>query len=178
MCDSPHMPDEHELLGPDRRVGATAVRAELADGLPRWRGGLSSLGPGPSTYAGAPAGRAIALGNALIRSICLEFLPDVRFSQRPTVGERVDKLRKHARRMAFDCTGLERGMLTADDLRLLEEFGRARASLAHQEDRLDEAILIGRVSTDDCLAVLDIVERISRLPIVDELACREERGSE
>ena len=89
----------------------------------------------------------------------------------------MDKL-EAPRRLTFDCTGLERGMLTADDLRLLEEFGRARASLAHQEDRLDEAILIGRVSTDDSLAVLDIVEHISRLPIVDELACREERGSE
>ncbi len=94
------------------------------------------------------------------------------------MGERVDKLTKHAERRVFDCTGLEREMLTIDELRLLDEFGRNRAALAHQEDRLDEAVIIGRVSTDDCLAVLDIVDRISRLPVVDELACREARAAE
>jgi hypothetical protein len=165
-------PDDRQL-GPEERASAVELRAELAEGLLRWRHGLASVGPGPTTYAFGPASRPVALGNALLRAICVELLPDVRFPARPTVGQRVDKLRRNADRAVFDCTESDRPMLTPSELDLIAEFGRNRAALAHHEDRLDDAGLIGRVSVEDCLELLDLVERIAGLEVVEELVCRE-----
>lgn len=165
------------ILGPDDRASAAELRAELADGLPRWRTSLELLGPGPSTVAGGPTGRVIGLGNGLLRSISLEFLPDVKFSERATLGERVGKLKKHADSRVFSCTDLDREMLTTAEIDLLTEFGHNRAAIAHQEDGFVEARLLGRVSSEDCLGLLDLVEQLFRLPVVDELVCRESKGS-
>ena len=171
------MTNDDAILGLEQRASATELRAELADRLPSWRSKLEALGSGPSTDARGPAEAAISLGNALLRSISLEFLPDVRFSARPTVGERVGKLKKNADRRILDCTELDREMLTASEIDLISEFGRNRAALAHQEDRLVEARAIGRVTSDDCLDLLDLVERLAQLPVVDEMVCRESRSA-
>ena len=83
-------------------------------------------------------------------------------------------LERHGRRVKMSCLGLPRGLITDTDIAAVGRLVVARNALAHHAETMAlDPRQAGHLSTADALAFLDRVEEFARLPMFDELQCRE-----
>lgn len=161
--------------GIGEKPSVRAVRDELVGSIDRWRAGFDEADAAPSTLWIGVALRAVTLAATMLSIAVSQLAPDAPLPPKPTLGSLVDTLVREAATKRITCLGTGRRLLRPAEIQLLHRLPRLRASIAHQEDAavLWEAARIGRLGVADVAEFLDLAEQLCRLPLVDELVCRE-----
>jgi hypothetical protein len=154
---------------------ALAIRDELLGSVERWQATLPEDDAPPTTLWVGVAVRASALASALLKLAVAEFARDVPLPDKPTLGALIQALDQRARHQRATCLGVPRALLRPTEIQLLRRLSRMRASVVHQEDGSGswEAALIGRLTVADTREFLDVAGKVARLPLIEELICRE-----
>ena len=157
---------------------SAVIRDHLLGKTDGWREQLPPDGTFMGTLGAGIALSAISLVGVLLRRAVVVLLPEATLPERPTLGFYVNAIERYGRDHAITCIQQSRRLVTAPEIRVLNMLSRKRAALAHQEEAwASDASAIGRLQPSEVRALLDVVSAAVRLPIFDELICREAASS-
>ena len=171
--------DDRELIGrlfSNEVPPFVAARDELLASVERWRVMVRDGPPGPNTHWFGVAMRAVTLAEVLMRQAVDVVAPDGEVPAKATLGDLRQTLDRHGRRVKMSCLGLPRMLITDTDIAAVGRLVAARNAVAHNAETVAyDPRHAGHSSTGDVLGLLDRVEEFARLPLFDELECRDRR---
>lgn len=154
--------------------GLVAARHELLTSVERWRGDILKTEDRPSTLWFGVAMRSVALAEVLMARAVEAVAPTADIPDKPTLGDLRQVLERHGRKTKMACLGRPRNMVTATDLRVFDRLVKTRNSIAHPaHSRGVDPGEAGHFTPGDVLAFLDDAEAFARLPMFEELECRQ-----
>ena len=150
------------------------IRAHLLDKIVEWEKEIPPDGAFMGTFGAGVALRAVSLVGTLIRRVVLVLLPEAELTERPTLGFYVHTIERYGRDHEMTCVEAPRRLITSPEVKLLSRLSRMRAVLAHQEEAwASDVSAIGELRPSEVRELLDAVRAVIRLPMFDELICRE-----
>lgn len=157
---------------------SAVIRDHLLGKIDEWRERLPPDGTFMGTLGAGIALSAVSLVGVLLRRAVVVLLPEVTLPERPTLGFYVGTIERYGRDHVMSCVQPSRRLVTTPEIKVLIALSRKRAALAHQEEAwASDAPAIGRLQPSEVRELLDVVSAAARLPIFDELICRDAQSS-